>query len=44
MKKNKCFNNNKGNGYIEYKENGKVLIYLFIDGTMKKFEITEIKD
>lgn len=44
MKKNKWFNNNKGNGYIEYKENGKVSIYLFVNGTIKEFELNEIKD
>lgn len=43
-KKNKWFNNNKGYGYIEYKENGKVSIYLSVDGILKEFELNEIKD
>jgi hypothetical protein len=43
-KKDKYFNNNKGNGYIEYKENGKVSIYLFVNGIIKEFELGKIKD
>lgn len=44
MEKNKWFSNNKGHGYIEYKENGKVSIYLSVNGTIKEFELNEIKD
>lgn len=43
-KKNKWFNNNKGYGYIEYKKNGKVSIYLSINGILKKFDLNKIKD
>ncbi len=39
MKKIKWFSNNKGNGYIEYKENGKVSIYLFVNGKLEEFEL-----
>lgn len=41
MKKNKWFNNNKGNGYIEYKENGEISIYLSINGTIKEFKLKQ---
>ena len=40
-KKDKMFSNNKGNGYIEYQKNGKVLIYLIVDGIVKKFELKQ---
>lgn len=35
----KWFSNDKGNGYIEYKDNGKVSVYLYIDGTLTEFEL-----
>lgn len=37
----KWFNNNKGNGYIEYKDNGEVSIYLSINGTIQKFKLKQ---
>ena len=43
-KKYKYFSNNKGHGYIEYKDNGEVSIYLFVNGTIKEFELGKIKD
>lgn len=43
-KKNKWFKNSKGYGYIEYKQNGKILIYLSINGILKEFELNKIKD
>ena len=39
MKKNKWFSNNKGHGYIEYKENGEVSIYWFVNRTLIKIEL-----
>lgn len=43
-KKDKYFSNNNEYGYIEYKENGKVSIYLFVNGIIKEFELDKIKD
>ncbi len=43
-KKDKWFNNNKGCGYIKYKENGKVSIYLSVNGELKEIELGKIKD
>lgn len=39
--KKKWFSNNKGVGYIEYKKNGRVSIYLYIDGTLKEIELKQ---
>ena len=41
MEKIKWFSNNKGYGYIEYKENGEISIYLSINGTIKEHELKQ---
>lgn len=43
MGKIKWFSNNKGYGYIEYKENGEISIYLYINGTKEEYEL-KLKD
>lgn len=42
-KKYKWFSNKKGYGYIEYKEDGKVIIYLSTGNDSKEIELTETK-
>jgi cold shock CspA family protein len=42
-KKDKWFNNNKGCGYIKYKGNGKVSIYLSVGGVLKEIELNQSK-
>lgn len=42
-RKIKWFSNNNGYGYIEYKEDGKVIIYLSTENDSKEIELTETK-